>query len=349
MSISPFNKRLFQRSVFFVLCLALSLLLLHVFIQTSGVNNLYRARFVDMVDGTAFRPYVNRALLPALVRWISAALPEQWGAFFSSLPWFLAELQAFQVPVEASLQALTAWALMLVSLVGFTISLRFFLLANHPLPGWLAEVVALLALACLPVFWNFGYIYDFTTLFLFTLQLVLLAKGSWIAYLFLFPLATLNKETSVLLILIYSLYDFPKVRLPRLKFLKILSVQVLIFMVIRLAIFLRFQHNPGAAGENHWADHWFVLARSPGVVLITFGVLLVGLSFLVFYGWREKPVFLRLASTILIPLAGLYFVYGFPFEFRVFYEAYPIIVALGLGSFLRLLPQKYRTVLMPSP
>jgi hypothetical protein len=84
-------------------------------------------------------------------------------------------------------------------------------------------------------------------------------------------------------------------------------------------------------------------------VLVTFGVILVGLSFLVFYGWRDKPIFLRLASTILIPLAGLYFVYGFPFEFRVFYEAYPIIVALGLGSFLRLLPQKYRTVLIPSP
>jgi len=350
MPIPPSTKKNIQQIIFFVVCLVLCSLLLHVFIQNSGVNHLYRARFTDMVDGTAYRPYVNRVLLPALIRLITAPLPEHWNAAFSAIPWIAAELRAFQVPPGAALQALTAWVLMLISLMGFAYSLRWLIRISYPIPGWLAELTALLALACLPVFWNFGYIYDFTTLFLFTLQLALLAKGSWIAYLFLFPLTTLNKETSVLLILTFSLYYFPKVRLPRFKFLKILSAQVLIFLVIKLALFLQFQHNPGGEGENHWGDHLTILAEFPGLVVITTLVLLGGLSFLLFYGWKQKPVFLRYASIILIPLSGLYFVYGFPFEFRVFYEAYPVIFTLGLYSVLRLLPERVRNSLVfPQP
>ena len=347
MSIPPSTKKIIQQIVFFVVCLFLCSLLLHVFIQSSGVNHLYRARFTDMVDGTAYRPYVNRVLLPALIRLITAPLPEQWNATFSAIPWITAELGAFQVPPGAALQALTAWVLMLISLIGFAYSLRWLILISYPIPDWLAELTALLALACLPIFWNFGYIYDFTTLFLFTLQLVLLAKGSWIAYLFFFPLTTLNKETSVLLILVFCLYFFPNTRLPRLKFLKLLSAQVLIFLVIKLVLFLQFQHNPGGEGENHWWDHMTILKEFPGLVVITTLVLLGGVSFLLFYGWKQKPAFLRYASIILIPLMGLYFVYGFPFEFRVFYEAYPVMIALGLFSLLMLLPRRVRDSLVP--
>ncbi|MCL4505342.1 MAG: hypothetical protein M1140_04850, partial [Chloroflexi bacterium] len=42
----------------------------------AGINYYYRARFLDMVNGTAWNPFVSRALLPATVRAVTAAIPQ---------------------------------------------------------------------------------------------------------------------------------------------------------------------------------------------------------------------------------------------------------------------------------
>jgi len=329
-----------QRLIFFLICAAVCIGLLVVFIQVSEVNNLYRARFGDMVDGTAYRPYVYRTLLPTTVRLLAGLLPDAWNAELASLPWIAAGLTTFKVEPQRALQALIAWGLMGLSLLGFALAFRRLLTALYRLPDWLADLGTLLALAVLPVFWKFGYIYDFTTLFLFTLQLLWMAQGRWRAYLALFPFTCLNKETAVLLPLLFAVYYFPRARMERGRYVRLLAAQAIFFVSIKLALNWVFAANPGAEAEVHWQDHVMVVTLFPAVVAAY--TLLVGglVGALVGVGWRAKPLFLRWGLIILAPLFASYFVYGFPFEFRAMYEAYPILAALAVPTLARLLRRR---------
>lgn len=340
MALTQSSAHKIQRLIFFLICAAVCIGLLVVFIQVSEVNNLYRARFGDMVDGTAYRPYVYRTLLPTTVRLLAGLLPDAWNAELASLPWIAAGLTTFKVEPQRALQALIAWGLMGLSLLGFALAFRRLLTALYRLPDWLADLGTLLALAVLPVFWKFGYIYDFTTLFLFTLQLLWMAQGRWRAYLALFPFTCLNKETAVLLPLLFAVYYFPRARMERGRYVRLLAAQAIFFVSIKLALNWVFAANPGAEAEVHWQDHVMVVTLFP-VVVAAYTLLVGGLvGALVGVGWRAKPLFLRWGLIILAPLFATYFVYGFPFEFRAMYEAYPILAALAVPTLARLLRRR---------
>lgn len=336
-SSNPRTGRISQ-IVFHLVTFALCAGLVWLFIHVSEVNNLYRARFAEMVDGSAYRPYVYRTLLPTTVRLLTAALPSGWNEILAGVPWIAAGLAAFKVEPQRALQAVAAWGLMTLSLYGFALALRRLLRTLYVLPDWAAGLLPMLALAVLPVFWKFGYIYDFTTLLLFTWQLAFMAQGRWRAYLALFPFTCLNKETVVLLPLVFVVYFFT--RMPRGRFIRLLAIQAIFFVTIKLALNWTFAANPGAEAEYHWQDHLTVITQFPLVVLIY--TLVVGglVGALVLVGWKSKPLFLRWALILLVPLFGSYFLYGFPFEFRAMYEAYPILVALAVPTLARLLRKR---------
>lgn len=330
------RKGLLGRGVFWVVCTGLCIFLLATFVRVSEVNNLYRARFGDMVYGTAYRPYVSRALLPGMVRGITGLVPAerrtQWSAALESDPQIGPWLIEFKAESGLGVEAAVAGGLMLVSLLGFCMSFRRLLGGLYSIPPALLDLATFAALLLLVLFFGFGYIYDFTTLFLFTLNLNFLARGNWKAALISYPLVCLNKETAVLLILVLAVYGWD--RLPRRLWAGLLTGQTLIFGVVKLVLDFMFRNNPGGATEYHLQDHLVVIRQFPiliGVVLL----LLAGAAWLILSGWREKPVFLRRALVILLPLTGLYVFYGFPLELRAMYEVYPIVLALIFPTLAR--------------
>jgi hypothetical protein len=264
-----------------------------------------------LVDGTADRPFVYRILMPFLIR---------------------VAIQIFPMPA-------TVYASLLIyfSLLGFVICIRSFS-ALYWESVMIVDAIGVVApIMLLPLMlWN-RHVYDFSTLFLFSLGLKLMAQAKWRSFFLVFILNCLNRETAALLALVFFICFWHRFR--DILFWKLLLLQMVVYSGIRFAIMWKFQNNPGGIVENHFRLHLFALQMEPLLVLIhvLFGFLLLILAV---WDWKKKPFFPRQAALGIVPvLSVLYLFWGIPFEIRVFYEAYPLILLLVLptiGQFLGL-------------
>ena len=316
------------------LALMLAAVVFLLFISHPQINGYYRAMFVDIIYGHAFRPFVTRALLPVLVRIIAFSLPTEWKAAIVAADWRL----AYSWEQEYLPEYLVASVLMYASLAGFFFALKYFIEGLYELPRIFIDAVCLVALASLPAFFQYySYVYDFPTLCLFTLGLGLLLRRKWTQFIVLFFLATVNKETSILLVLIFAIYFFRRNELldPK-KFRQILISQIFIYLVVRGGIAWIFRNNPGSLVEFHLLDHNLGLFHQhPSLAGIVIALTLLAL---VFYKWMEKPAFVRFGFWIVwiaLFVAALFF--GFLEEYRDYYEAYPLFVALAIHSLARVM------------
>jgi hypothetical protein len=208
-----------------------------------------------------------------------------------------------------------------------------------------------------------NYIYDFSHLFLFTLAMYFMYKQNWLWYIVIFSLAILNKETAIMLTVIFIVYFFDGLRRGKLRGL--LITQILIFLTIKSALYFIFQNNPGAVVESHFTGNMIYLneisnyfrfeAIEKGWLLplkinipLPHGFnlpLFILTAFFVIYGWKEKPAFLRKAMFYfpLIVLSTLLF--GIIYEFRSYNDTLPILYllgAMGVYSFFRKIISKTR-------
>ncbi len=311
--------------------LMLSAIVFLRFITYPQVNGYYRAMFPDMIYGRAYRPFVTRALLPALVKWTTAILPSEWKAAINASDWRL----AYSWEREFLTEYLIASVLMYLSLAGFFFALKYLLKGLYELPQVFVDVLSLAALGALPLFFSYySYIYDPPLLFLFTLSLGLMLRQKWIAYLILFFLTTINKETSILLTLVFAIHYFHRIE-PK-KYWQILASQVFIFLFVRGGIAWAFRDNPGVFLEYHLLDHNLELFhQTPSLAGIAIALTLL---FLVFFRWKEKPAFARWGFwLVLLVLLITTLFFGFLDEYRDYYEAYPLAILLIAHSLASLL------------
>jgi len=305
-----------------------------------GINQYERSMFLDMVEGKAFRPFVYRTLLPTTTRLIVNWTPEQVAdvcASFVEESAFMRGLFAhFRWETSAAYRYLIACVLMLFSFMGFAhyvsrLSLRTCGIEDTYRKRSLLAVVALLGLPPFFVFTAFPY--DPPQLFLFTLALYLLASQRIAAFALAFGLCTLNKETSVLLILVFAFTGRKWLSPPR--HAVYLFGLVVWYVLVRVLITYAFRHNPGSFVDFHLIDHNLRLLVSEWSFseLVTWLILLV----LVFYRWAKKPEFLRVSFVVVLaPLVLLGLFFGFLNEWRGYYEAYPLAFALAVDTVNRL-------------
>jgi hypothetical protein len=169
------------------------------------------------------------------------------------------------------------------------------------------------------LFIEYRTVYDLATAVLWTSAFCLLRDGKHKAYLFVFVLACLNRiDTAPFLALLHFAYfrDW-----------KWAMVQGAIFVSVFGGLRWVFFENVGL-------EAWVMPISNVQKYLASWqtmfwlSALIVSLCF-VFRGWASKPLFLRYAFVILFPIfVALHIVFGQPFEFRVFWEVYPLIVSL---------------------
>ncbi len=312
-----------------LLVLVASSYVLLIFLTNPGLNGYDPAAFVAMVHGQAFRPYVYRLLVPTLIRWISPVFASV-SAPYTFRTW---ELEYFP-------QYLTAVILLFVFLIGFYFAFRYLFQSIYRTSTLFLDLASLLVLLCLPTFFRYyNYIYDLATVCLFTLGLALLVNRKWVFYMAAFIIGCLNKETSILLPFIFGLYYWK--RLDRRKFLILLAMQAAIFMAIREGIVYAFRTNPGVSPEWHLLDHNLPLILQPYPVSLIASMLF--LAVLVFYGWTEKPEFLKVSLLTFPVLLGMAFLFGYLDELRAYYEAYPVLALLIVYSVAKLLDLSIRS------
>jgi hypothetical protein len=315
----------------FMLALA-STVFLH-FLRTSGVNSLRPASIDRLLTRTADKPYIYRVLLPTAANSLAPLLDGETALSIGKQAetvlgrgFFRADLDGKRHPS----QVLLILAMMYLSLVGFAVTI-WILLGNLGYSPIIQYAVPPLLVVGSTLFMQFGYIYDFSTLFLFSLGCLLMQRQQWVAYLVVFACATLNKETAIFLSVIFGLVFVS--RLPRRHFFLLLAIQLATFGLLQGAIRYVFRDNPGAAMPSGFFGQLtalHTLAFHRPLVLLYFVLWLLIMAAQIGFGWGDKPLILRAGLGVLPFFLVLYLVSGFAAEIRVMLEVYPIIAVLTL-------------------
>ncbi len=327
--------------LYLLVCVLTSVLIFGLFLRDPGIVGDAGASFYEQIDSSAHRPYVYRALLPLTARSIRAVVPESVRAdlvdwafatdpvvdLFEREEWLLRSFVEFAIAIP----------LMYLSFLGFMWALRDLAGQMFHASRYLLDAVPLIGLLCLPPFFTAtNYVYDPPTLMLFTAGLALMERRSWSAYLIVFLLACINKETTLLLTVIFVLVSFTgPLQLERRRFWLLLAAQILIVLLARLILMSVFAGNPGGAVNFTLFKNVFLLTGQ--TYTLPEVVTWIGVILLLFYRWPEKPLFLRRGLWILLPLFGLMLFFGLVNETRVFYEVYPLALLLALHTVAQVL------------
>jgi len=319
-----------------------------MWLSNPGIEGYDRAAYLEMVHGTAHRPYVMRALVPAVIRTISNALkpviePEIGPKFAETLTSFAKKnskplydvVKRWKWSPGFYTEYLVGMIVCYLFLIGFAFALRWLVLEIYDTSHWVVLFLPFFALAALPMMFRyFSYVYDFANLMFFTLGLIMLARRNMTAFYAVYIIGLFNKETMVLLALVYWLQmrkddDKTARRLH-------LAGMAVAFIVIRMIISAAFADNPGVKFEVHFFKHnilYLWTEQYEYFRIVAFSLLGLG----IFYKWKEKPLFLRHALAVVVPLLFLTFWMGFLDEFRDYYEAYSAGFLLIADSFCRVL------------
>jgi len=321
------------------------------FLQNPGSpDDVERARLTSMVDGTGHRPYVYRCLLPTLVRLVEAATPERAGNAISAAALRFGPLCRLldatpAMEERAPLTYLIAYALEFASLIGFALVLRALLVHFFVPRPWTADLLPLLGLLGVPVFFRyFSHHYDFPQLFLFALGLLLLSKHRWRWFYLVLLLGALNKETMFLLLVIHILGHAR--RMPWRLLIAHAAAQLVVLVGVRALLQLViFADNPGPPVEFWLGRNWEMLSdpdrwgflffhftwvgHQALVVPTNYNVVFLLLVPLVVWRWKDKPILLRRGLWIAPIVFALGLFCGYIDEMRIYYEVYLVVFLLA--------------------
>ena len=168
---------------------------------------------------------------------------------------------------------------------------------------------------------GYGHLYDFPVLFTATLLFILAVDQRDVAFLAVFAVACLVKESLAVFALVYALISMGQ--LGGRPVLGRLALQIAVFAAIYGWERVHFAGNIGLPFYHYGAEHVrFLLdtVRLPALLLLVLAcaLLLYGLP-------RKHPALLR-AMLVLPVMVVLYFAGGNPGEFRVVFDVFPIVL-----------------------
>ena len=298
--------------------------------------------FHDMIYGEAKRPYVYRTLVPSTVRALTIASERAFGLAGMDLSVhpisrfgrrLLYATGAPKAVMRYSHEYGICALVIAACFIGFARTLRRMILHFYPeYPRFVSHLAPILALMAIPLlFFRYAnHIYDPMSLLIFTLCGYLIAKRRHLLYLAVFPLASLNKETAILLILVFLVREAGT--MPRRKLALLSLWQLLSFALIKSWLTCAFRGNPGSFVDFHLLDHNAMLLGAPGFYLKTLAVVIPTAIF-VGHRWNDKPLFLRRSLvSCSVPLLALAIFLGFADELRGYYELYPFVLLLAIPT-----------------
>ncbi|MCH2173116.1 hypothetical protein MK489_20240 [Myxococcota bacterium] len=273
------------------------------FYRSSTVEYTW-ANLESLTDFSAHTPYQYRILVPALAR-----IAHEWLGI--SPPAFI-------------------WSMTAATALGLLIAFRAYLATF--MPSQAASFAASWILY--PLLWNqspmstwrFFYPSDLPAVLLFTLGLLTLARERHRAFLGIFALACLNRETSALLSVAFLATGWG--HRPSRELLRGLLLQIVIWGAIKLALGAAFAHNDGTPydfmGTRNLALFAGLLQGHPPLgVLTACGLIWLPIP----WTWRFQPDFLRRVMWVGLPFLGGMALVGNLDELRIYGELAPVLTA----------------------
>lgn len=305
----------------------------------------------SMLDHTAARPFVYRALIPIIVNSATHAISErqrqELGERLNESShlrgrFFRAEGLTAWTP-ELSVAYHLVYYLDFMALFLTLVTLRLIARASGHSSGFEADFLPVAFCVVLPiVFLAGGYFYDFPELLFLSLAYWTALKGRYWMLVLIVTIAAINKETAILI----PILTFPALRdhLGQRKALVVCIAAGVCALIALSAVrySLTLESNHGAPVELHFFENvrfWltvpnylhFTSILAPGIpfpkpenvlCLVAFGGVVI-------FGWKSmRPVERRLlivAASINIPLS---LIFGYPGEVRdLFLMLVPLYIA----------------------
>ena len=304
------------------------------------------ASFEKMMDGTAYRPYVYRRLLPTAANWLEGV----------TSPAFKQRLRESEINSDDPLiyaisssptardqrfafRYLTLYLLTFLS--GLAAMYAMFLVCRElgaGKPG--ADFAPVVLMLLLPyIMSEGGFFYDFSELALMALLVFVVLRFDWWWAVPIVALGEWNKESFALFL--FTLYPFLRRKYSPRKSWVALGAMCAISAGVYLCLRAQFAHNPGGTVEVWWPEQLKYLIHPSKFLFAweeTYGIpapkiytllpmaLLVGV---IWRGWRYLPAMIRsqakIAAAINVPL---YFIFAFPGELRDLSMLYIVLLVL---------------------
>jgi len=324
----------------------------------------HRAGAITLTNFEGYKPFQYRVLMPLVIRGVESATLDIIKDSLTEIaaPRIKAKLEQRNDPAYKRelvsryvFRSVLFISLNILLMFLFMIALRYLARAFNYFPGIISDLLPLGLIFIMPLFYDYAvFVYDFCHLFLFTLGMYLLYKRDWFRYLIIFALGILNKETAVMLVLVFIFNYFSELSKPA--FYKLLAAQVIIFLAIKSSLYLAFMGNPGSfvewqLGRNieHLSafPNYFIFKMTAEEMLMPCAIdlplpkglnlpMFAVLVFTICYKWRSKPFFLRKASLYFAVSLILTIFWGYVDELRANYDALPIIYLLSAMGIYRL-------------
>jgi hypothetical protein len=324
------------------------------FAELDAPGDDLRYHFEMMMDGTAYRPYVQRQLLPAAANWIDSAVPRSFET------WLYSWQNGPNAHMDQFFDTQTAenpdyfFRYLIVYIITFLFTLlavyaMYLVCRELEIPPPAAVFAPAIVILLFPYIESEGgFFYDYP-------ELAFLALAVWVALRFpwwsILPIAALgawNKESFVLVI--PTLYPFIRRRCSRPVACLGVAVLCLVCVAVYYPIRLRFAHNPGGALELHWRDqlsyyahplnHLFGIEMTYGLLAVkAFSVVpMTLLAWTLWRAWRYLPGVVQrhaiIAAAINIPL---YLLFCWPGEIRnlsLLYVVFLLLLAVNLNHWI---------------
>lgn len=295
------------------------------------------------LTGTAEKPFAFRVLVPFLVRSIDRLVPEAAQREIGNQTFFSQTLPDILPPGASRFQYKSLALVLVLSLLAYA-AIGWITCRRLFTPSvWFSQAVPVLYVATLIPFLTggLGHIYDFAVLAFTAALLLCLLTGRHAAYLVLFAVSCLNKETTLLMTLAYAACYWD--RLPRRFLGGMLLAQFAIFAAIQGTIRWVYAANDGEGIDLWWRFQLNWLTSRSFSECAAFLVIL----FLLAYRFDEKPEPVRRACILLVPQLVLFFVASWSGELRNLYEVVPLLMLLGCRNLELLAPYCFASASPP--
>ncbi len=311
-------------------------------IRGRAFNTLEPARADLVTYGGAKRPYNSRVLVPWLVRAGTGLIPEQIEREFeettlSHYPGLQGVVGYFNAPPDFALELAVIIGLDFLSLFAFMLVLRKLFASLFTASNWVAGLAPVFAVLTLPLLFGKGthFFYDLPALCLFAAALYFLKRREWR---FMYPCLAagmLNKETMVLLTLVFVVYFWD--RMPRKLLARHALAQLGLALLLRILTVLLSRPAGAFDPKNNYLRDYFetnllAIWKSPLLYDVQLLAACLFLGAMVAWRWPDKPVLLRRGCIVLLPLFAGYLRGGLWGEIRIFYEAFPILSLMAYHS-----------------
>lgn len=310
-----------------------------------------RATFEGMINGTAYRPYVYRQLLPDFVNWLDRIAPASVKSYF-----YHRDMNLSAPYVSALASSTVAWdphyffrylALYLCTYLSAFIAVCAMYLVcralSFPMPA--SVFAAAIVILLVPyVMSGGGYFYDFPELAFFALTLWVALKFDWYWMIPLVLLGTWNKES--FLLFIATLYPIVRLKSPRPLALFQTAVLGMLSAAVVLWLRWRFAGNPGST-VYFWLPDEFGMLMHPRYLIVatrevygipmimgnTIGPILM-ITWTVWRAWKHLPKAIQrhaqIAAVLNFPLYLLFVQPGKLRDLSMLYMTLLIVIAVNL-------------------